>query len=1146
MGSKRDLVAARAWLAGGLLCLCAGAPSSARQTSSYVVVDNIEESWVNLNLPAVRPMFIWGVGDLYAVNVHDSTVSLFTQSSGQPDDTWRVPWGPVSIAGWMDPFGGERLLVVCSGSYVLAVLDRNTGETVALLDLPPEPRDILVDQLAHQAYVSCAAQDLVVEIDLAGAGGPAITRQWTLPVKNPLSLAFDGNGDVLVAPLFSGNNSGIAKQAGVFLGLAALEEGILDLADATVATPPGLPDRDALRIVRSSGQVETVAVAMGTILLAQGVNPATGRLWQVGTDANNKDPNKQSEPAINGESTRNILSIANLPATGNPPNTPLTTIDLDDSDPLTQGVQIDTTRTVGQPVAVHFDVSGFAFVAGLLTDNVTLLDPNGNFVLEWDLPPGSLPRQVLYSPPHNLVLVYCWGTNKIETYHLNPSMTPFATLDCGYDPTPQEIRDGRAIYYSAFKSRDNNASCNSCHVEGKADNLVWNLSDDLKDAKGPMMTQLLTGIDRLVPLHWRGERKALIDFNPAFEGLLGSTTDNLDTTPGGEFDDFEAFVLSLRNPANPNQDARRLVSSAIHAPTAPGTPTGNAVDGQPLFIANQALNCERCHNFPMATNNEIVRDDLGNPNPREQWLKVTPFHEIYRKQMDSDPSTPGIQTVTVNLLDPNLPSSLQYPETGFGFAHAGVILNLHHFVRQLENPGLPTPLSPLEGASITDFIWQWDNGLAPAVHRAFLLNQATEPSVGPELATYLVPQAQARNCDIAVYGVSRIGAQVRELAWFWDRHLQPAPAFVCEDVSVPPQPLSFFTGQAQAGDGDNVFVGVPVGMAERFAVDFDADDLYNHEELVTWNTDPYAVDSDGDTFWDGHEVHNGGDPFVNGPPFPSDGAAPGVTARTQWFTSMVASLVIHTDEPTTAVVSYAANGGTPSTLSSDRFGKQHRIVLPDLLPSNNAPADPDFTYTGTVSVTDLAGNPSSIPLPDAPGLFTFFGPPPITTRPFVSGADAVVVNRLRLGPIALSIPSGGLASSARITLGRKTGGPPFQAVPGLLAVCRILKDKTQVVASGVAGPTGFSINGTPYTSANFPGALSGPFVIAPVVTDANGLVTIPFSVSGFQHGELMTFNIEGFGEPTASHTPQNPDIQSLDRWSMPDTAANRRFLEFQF
>ena len=520
---------------------------------------------------------------------------------------------------------------------------------------------------------------------------------------------------------------------------------------------------------------------------------------------------------------------------------------------------------------------------------------------------------------------------------------------------------------------------------------------------------------------------------------------------------------------------------------------------------------------------------------------VTAFHEIYRKQMDADPLTPGIQTVPVSFVDPELPPMVDYPVTGFGFSHAGNINSLHHFVEQLE--GAVNPNTPQITADLTDFAWQWDQGMGRATNAAYLLNQATQATVGPELSTYLEPQAIARNCGIAVYGTVNFGEGARHLAWYYDRDDQ---VFVCDDTSVPDQPLSFFLAQAQSDTGSNVFIGTPVGSARRFAVDYDGDDLHNFEETQTWGSDVYLVDSDGDDFWDGVEAQHGGNPTFNGIPFPDDQTDPGIDdASTQWFTTKIASLVVHADEPSTVTVDYSTPGQPASQLVLDDPKMVHRILLGDLLGGGGGVT---FTYDGTITVTDRAGNSSSVPLPDAPPIFGVFGPPPITTRPLSGGNFAIVVEDLEFTNLLFSAtPSGifGVQATARIQLRRKVGGPPFAAVPDVRAVFRVLKDK-QPTSFSAPGADFFKLNGTPYTEANFPGALEGPFLISQSDTNANGVVTVTFTASGFQAGETLTLNVEAFGATTATHTNADPDLVNINRWSMPDTPSENRCLTLQF
>ncbi len=1119
-----------------MLAIVALSPALA-QTANYVAVDNIEEDWVNLNLPPVRPMMMWQDLELYAVNVHDSTVSRYTTASSLPMSTFRTPWGPVSIAGWVDPFGGtssEKLLVACRGSYVLAFLDRITGQTIDILELPAEPGDLLVDQTTNQAYITCSAQDLVIEVDLVGV---AITRQWTIPSKHPLFMSFDQNNDIVVAPMLSGNNSGPDRAPGIFIRADTGPLGILDLANPTVATPPGLPDQDLFRILRGPGTVQAQATAMGTVLFNVAHNPVTNTFWQVGTDANNKDPARQTEPSIKGQSVRNILSIV----TDNPvgaPHPPLNVINLDDSNPTMPGVQIDPTRTVGQPYGLAIEpTTGFGVITGMLTDNVTLLDQAGNFVVEWDVPRGSIPRAALYSPTFNLIFVYCWGTNKIEAFTPGVPPTLFATFDLGFDPTPELVKRGRQVYYSAFKSQDNNASCNSCHIDGKADNILWNLSNENKDNKGPMFTQLLTGIDRLPPFHWRGERDGLIFFNEAFVGLLGARTP-LSERPGGEFDQFEAFVMSLRNPANPNSNETRVVDGTIQGPKFPGYPSGNAVTGQGLFALNNAEPCEQCHNFPMGTNNEVVADDGGNNNPRRQRFKTPPFHEIYRKEADADPLTAGIQTVPVTLASG---ATVNYSVTGAGFAHSSVFTNLHHFNRAIfENPVIMPPLAPLtlqESSDLLNFVWQWDNGMGLAVHRAFMLRQGTVAAVTPRL-NFLVAQANQRNCDIAVYGRSFIGSLSRQVDWVFNR---ATGLFDADDTTLASQPLSFFTSQATSGRGSNVFVGVPIGSGERFGVDYDADDLFNGDE-VTRTSNPYDKNTDGDRFWDGHEVKNGGDPVVTAI-VSNDITAPTVTdVQTLWFTQRVATLTVFTNEPTAVTATYQLNGGPAQTLSENRHRKVHRLVLTDLLPSTAGPTITVVnTYSGTIKVTDLAGLSTTVPIPAPTNPVFSFLPnfsPPITTRPFTDGEGVMVAGDLRWQTVTVNSGAGTLQGTAEIRVDQKLGRPNVNQIQGAVAIFRVLRNG-QPVAFTSSGAQSFSVNGTLYatTSPPFPRALSGPFLVSSL-TDVNGLATASFSASGYSPGDTFTLNLEFIAMPTTSHSSANPDVLGVSAWSMPD---NRSF-----
>ena len=123
-----------------------------------------------------------------------------------------------------------------------------------------------------------------------------------------------------------------------------------------------------------------------------------------------------------------------------------------------------------------------------------------------------------------------------------------------------------------------------------------------------MTTQTLFGIVGTEPLHWRGDRQSLADFNPAFEGLLGD--DKQLTTQ--EMEQFEAFVATLKFPPNPYRNLDGSLNDGAGNASLPLP--GNAVVGEELFLfdsskgmKSQGFNCVGCHAVPTGTNSLILQ-----------------------------------------------------------------------------------------------------------------------------------------------------------------------------------------------------------------------------------------------------------------------------------------------------------------------------------------------------------------------------------------------------------------------------------------------------------------------------------------------------------------------------------------------------------
>lgn len=980
------------------LTLLAATPR-AQSTTLYPVVDHVQGSLIQTAAAPVRPVLIDSAGEVWAVNTGQSTVERFaavTQPlNPKPLEVRQVPWAPVSIVEWTPSSGGNaELLIVCRNTWGLLRMAKSTGNYKEWIPLPAEPSDIVVDAVRDRAFVSCTGADAVVQIDLLVRDGKfhrrydeTTTRGATellgdLQIKSPYFLHLMPDGKVRVAPLHSGNNTTVTQP------MFANRDNVVSLAGRINQ----LPDKDVFEIDPGAASltdaVSPVATGVGTILFAHGRNPGTGAYWVLNTDADNANPARQNEPALKGTFLTNRLTVLGAPhdhvsfePTGLPPFTPDTTI--------------------GQPFALAFHApEGNAFVAGLLTNNVTLFDSAGTRQHEIDLPPGSIPRGLAIAPPDSKYLaVYCWGTAKVELYttdHGSPALpsSHVGTYSLSNDPLTAEQREGRRIFFDGTLSNPDrkNISCASCHVDGGSDFLAWNLSGLPYDDKGPMVTQTLIGLERVGPFHWRGER-TLEDFNLfAFPGLLGHTG----PLPAADFAKMKAWLFSLRNPANPFEHRERILangaSSQFIAPTqtrefrsdlralATANPSHQLISGQlvpALATSSEAVEgldhfsqdlvfegrwrCTQCHSFPVGTNNDLTDDEVQASTvlPERMHFKNAPFHEIWRKHQSlvvaDTQEAGGAQSIDVRTF------------LGAGVAHAGGVPDVLRFA-QAAAGGANFVFPPRVAA----LMQQWDQGLAPAAHYAYqLMAGPTGIDVLPELQTYLLGQASRAvrdaapgsalvpNCDIAVIQYS-LGVKK---TWFLNRALTTTDlitknqaVFSPDDKDEPNRSLQWFINQASAITmppsplPSFLFLGVPVGMAERLVADFDMDGIRNRDEDLTTN-DLYVVNPD-----------------------PLDSTPPVITLarfgrlatdQTTFFDASTNNvrLYVETDQPTTLRVTYdeLLTSGSP-TVTSPYLSRVHSLVLTDLRPSTSAPspADPEVTgesvsYQVDIEATDTAG-----------------------------------------------------------------------------------------------------------------------------------------------------------------------------------------------
>ncbi len=1104
----------------------------------YAALTNPLSAATNFNIETVRGMLLAPDG-LFSLNTHASTIVKHTTLTTPAwANEWHTVHNPVAITE-----ANGKLLVVGGSSWSLVEHDRNNGRVLRHTALRAEPADIVVDPGANMAYVACQGDNVVVRIDLATFTENAV---YAIPAQRPRFLWFDATAEppaVYVAPALSGNNTTLADpppppQVGVDQVLTQ----VIDL-DTTTHVGGDLPDEDLFRIdttLASGSTPPAVLHRAGTLITEHGRNPADGRYWLISTESLNGHPQRNSEDEHRGKFANAQLVIANNLGQGPRPQ-PGVVVDLDI--PIGGGTKNSAT-SMSFPFALAFHSSGAAAIASSTSDLITLCDINGarlfdlpitqtTNALQPAMPPqlgNAIPRDLWWHHGANSLLVYLWGWNKVFVYDLNNVTSPPFWLDLGPDPLPLEIQRGRSIFYDATRPVEKDAnnvdkfagalSCNTCHPAGAMDLLGWGLSDSYADVKDLMVTQSLLSISDTFPYHWRGERN-LDHFNGAFVGLLGFR-DKLDESPGGELDEFEAFVFSLQAPANRNQHVDRKLTGF------------SARQGQQVFLTKDnvlgSFSCAECHQMPAGANGDRIAEAILTI-PSSAKLDVAHLRQLNHKDQGAVqvvlPAGSGVGTVTT-----------QRARGGFGIAHSGRNLDLRNFI---DNP--PFLITPTEADQITDFVRQFDQGIAPAAHRAYLVDSTNLGTVGATVASVLLAQAapSKRWVDVAAIGYETVSSTVRDLRWAYD---PAAGTFSVHDNSLPARTWTQFQA-AITGTNQYLFVGLPPANARRYALDPDNDDLTDAQELAVLPTptNPRNRDTDGDSYDDGYEVQVGGDP-TDPNNIPSETNPPAFRNNTTLVrdheTASFAKLYAQFTEPVTwklEALDPANNNSVASITRSSALQREAMIHMHELYPSSPSPGDVR-NWVPRLTITDPRGNSWS---------FTgaqFAAKDMLEAFPRLSATIDQIVHT-----VPPAVGGGSLSASVRVSVrykGELNGKQPFVFPPPALprvVVAHVLKraagsDTWSVSSSPVmTSPqrqTGFQLHfidslGTshlvPYT------ALPGDFLLAAL--DQNGDAVFTFTHSGLVSMDLVRFSIVAVVEQ--SGMSNTFELLSLADWDHPTT-----------
>lgn len=876
-----------------------------------------QNSFVNWETPHVTPLALTPDGSrLLAVNTPDNRLEVFDLTSGWPVPLISIPVGldPVSVRARSD----AEVWVVNHISDSISVVDLTLGSVVRTIRTLDEPCDVVFAGAPQRAFISCSQANQVMVLGLEVPSSPPVI----LPIvgEDPRAMAVSADGsEVYVAVFESGNATTILGGGSVIVpgftpnvvgdpmgpyggvnpppnagaafdppinptlppppavGLTVRKDAAghwmddnggdwTDLVSGPLASHSGrLPGWDLLdhdvAIIHADTLAVSYADGLMNICMALAVNPATGEITVVGTDAINE---VRFEPKVNGQFVRVHLGIVDPAATD-----AVSIVDLNDH--LTYAVatipQSERDKSLGDPRGVAWNAAGTrGYVTGMGSNNVIVIDASGQRV-------GAAPTIEVGEGPTGIVLAEAdhrlYVLNKFESSisvvdvdtELEVGAVPF------YDPSPPAIKIGRKQLYGTHETSGlGHLACASCHVDARMDRLAWDLGNpagtmnpfdqncgngvdpncqDWHPMKGPMTTQTLQDIIGKEPFHWRGDKDGLEEFNGAFVGLMG---DDEQLTPQAmqEFEDFLATIFFPPNPFRTFTNGLPVdlplpghFTSGRFGPPGQPLPNGNAVVGLNRYRTGglDGVECVSCHTLPTGMGSNFALQGT-------QFVPLPPGPEggLHHATVSVDGST----NVTMKIPHlRNLYEKVGFDTTqlanvaGFGLLHDGSVDSIARFISE----PLFSVVSDQDVANIVAFMLAFSGSDLPMGSPQTPLelpgpfSKDAHAAVGTQttlvdLATADPQQLQLIDSIVALAESGAVGLVVKgNIGGFQRGGFYSGAGLFQTDQATSAVLLDGLLTLAEPGS-ELTFTVVPEGTQVRIGVDRDEDGFFDLDEIL--------------------------------------------------------------------------------------------------------------------------------------------------------------------------------------------------------------------------------------------------------------------------------------------------------------------------
>ncbi len=646
--------------------------------------------------------------------------------------------------------------------------------------------------------------------------------------------------------------------------------------------PYRLPDHDLFIInAITPGPPQTVRT-LGTTLFEVTVNPANGKIYVPHTDARNA-LRFEHPLGVQGRMVDNRVAIVD-------PNAPhaVTVVNLNSHiNPASQPPANLTEReaSISQPGMMVWSADGqTAYLTAIGSRKLFRLDGaclagacifGSDRMLPDAVEVGEGPTGVALLESADRAYVLNRFSNSIAVVETS-TMTMLSDVPL-HDPSSDIVKDGRRFLYDGIiSSQHGDAACSSCHIFGNLDQLAWDLGnpegdfvpygvpddnvrfivpigsnpvtcnaalcaahDGFDPQKGPMTTQTLRGM--LEPLHWRGDRATMNDFNMAFVGLMGTEdTGPINGKPAGlsafDMEAFRQFALDMKFPPNPHRNLDDTLPNQIV--TLPGLPhSGNPALGEQFFLAGAVdadQPCRACHSMPFGAAN----GKLGGVSPTDPpAARAALFNGNADGSPHSDLKVPHLRNM-YEKVGPIFGSYASPPDvkSGFGFTHDGSIPDMATFLS-----AIVFTLDSFQVRHLTMFQNFFPTGMKPSVGRQVTV--AGGPPGNPALPEEQLISALVSLGNLAdpnhhceLVASTHDGTRVR--TWYLNGGVGSGGLWTSD---VPSAPQVTTTDLRQGASGPITFLCGPPGSGTRMGSDRDEDGQLNAADCS--DADPLAAAS---------------------------------------------------------------------------------------------------------------------------------------------------------------------------------------------------------------------------------------------------------------------------------------------------------------